>query len=137
MTEANVKAMHKEITEFMAQLAKKYNFSAAGSRISYSGSEFTLKFKGNMIDQTTGKKVVDKALVQRAARALWNAGNTKIEAASIFEKDYDFEGIGRGRVIDVRSRAPKYPFVIEAASGEKYAVSARTVISGVKFGNNF
>lgn len=138
MTEANIKAMHKEITEFMAQLAKKYNFKTAKSRITYSDSEFTLSFKANMVDQTTGKKVIDKVIVQRAARALWNAGNTKIDASSLFEKDYDFDGIGRGRVVDVRSRAPKYPFVVESASdGKKYAVSASSVIRSVKFGDRF
>ena len=31
MTEAQVKAMHKEITEFTSKLAVKYSFSDAGS----------------------------------------------------------------------------------------------------------
>ena len=62
MNEAQVKAMHKEISEFMEQLSRKYNFSAAGSRISYTDSEFTLNFKGNMIDPTTGKKLLIKLL---------------------------------------------------------------------------
>lgn len=136
MTEAQVKAMHKEIAEFMSKLAVKYSFSDAGSQISYSGSEFTLKFKGNIIDQTTGKKVIDKALINRAARVLWSAGNTEIDAASIFEKDYIFDGIGRGRVVDVRSKAPKYPFVVETANNTKFAVSADAVIKSVGFRNN-
>lgn len=136
MNEAQVKAMHKEISEFMEQLSKKYNFSAAGSRISYTGSEFTLNFKGNMIDPATGKKVVDKALINRAARALFKIGSN-LDVAKLFEKDYDFEGVGRGRVIDVRSKAPKYPFVVEAANGSKYALSATSVARSVKLGNHF
>lgn len=134
MNEAQVKAMHKEISEFMEQLSRKYNFSAAGSRISYTDSEFTLNFKGNMIDPATGKKVVDKALINRAARALFKIGSN-LDAAKLFEKDYDFEGVGRGRIVDVRSKAPKYPFVIENTNGSRYALSATSVVRSIRFGN--
>lgn len=134
MNEAQVKAMHKEISEFMEQLSRKYNFSAAGSRISYTDSEFTLNFKGNMIDPTTGKKVVDKALINRAARALFKIGSD-LDAAKLFEKDYDFEGIGRGRIVDVRSKAPKYPFVVENTNGSRYALSATSVARSIRLGN--
>lgn len=134
MNDAQVKAMHKEISEFMEQLSKKYNFSAVSSRIYYTGSEFTLKFKGNMIDPATGKKVVDKVLINHAARALFKIGSN-LDAAKLFEKDYDFEGVGRGRIVDVRSKAPKYPFVVEAANGSKYALSATSVVRSIRLGN--
>lgn len=134
MNEAQVKAMHKEISEFMEQLSRKYNFSAAGSRISYTDSEFTLNFKGNMIDPATGKKVVDKALINRAARVLFKIGSN-LDAAKLFEKDYDFEGIGRGRIVDVRSKAPKYPFVVENTNGSRYALSATSVARSIRLGN--
>ena len=74
--------------------------------------------------------------INRAARALFKIGSN-LDVAKLFEKDYDFEGVGRGRVIDVRSKAPKYPFVVEAANGSKYALSATSVARSVKLGNHF
>lgn len=139
MTEAQAKSLNKEITEFMNQLAKKYDFCATRSKISYSDSEFTLTFKGNSIDKSTGKKIIDANVINRASRALFKAGNYALaqQASIIFEKDFDFDQIGRARVIDVRSRSPKYPFVVQSTDGSKYAVSAHTVMQAYSFGNHF
>lgn len=124
MTKEMARKLNAEFGMMVEEFCRKHNLEKIQCRLSYNDASLDWKVSTNALD-VNGERKVDPVV---ESRAKWCLTKNGIDAPEKVIGAYaNVLGLGRCKIVDFNSRAPKYPFSVETSSGETYRTSVRTI----------
>lgn len=124
MTKEMARELNAEFGKMVEDFCRRHNLEKVKCNLLYSDASLEWKVSTSALD-ANGERKIDPVTESRAQWFLMKKG---IKAPEKILGTYaDVLGLGRCKIVDFNSRAPKYPFSVETSSGEIYRTGARTI----------
>lgn len=124
MTKEMAHELNVEFGKMVEEFCRKHNLEKVNCRLIYSDASLEWKVSTSALD-ANGERKIDQVTESRAQWFLMKKG---IKAPEKILGTYaNVLGLGRCKIVDFNSRAPKYPFSVETSSGETYRTGAHTI----------
>lgn len=124
MTRETARKLNEEFGMMVEEFCRKHNLEKVHCRLSYNDASLDWKVSTSALD-ANGERKIDPATESRAQWCLIKHG---IKAPEKIIGTYaNVIGLGRCKIIDFNSRAPKYPFSVETASGQVFRTGTHTI----------
>lgn len=124
MTKEMAHELNVEFGKMVEEFCRKHNLEKVNCRLTYNDASLEWKVSTSALD-TNGERKIDPVTESRAQWFLMKKG---IKAPEKILGTYaNVLGLGRCKIVDFNSRAPKYPFSVETSSGETYRTGAHTI----------
>lgn len=118
------RALNAEFGMMVEEFCRKHNLEKVQCRLSYNDASLDWKVSTSSLD-ANGERKIDPVVENRAKWCLTKNGINAPE--KVIGAYANVLGLGRCKIVDFNSRAPKYPFSVETSSGETYRTSVRTI----------
>lgn len=124
MTKEMARELNVEFGKMVEEFCRKHNLEKVNCRLTYSDASLEWKVSTSALD-ANGERKIDPVTESRAQWFLMKKG---IKAPEKILGTYaNVLGLGRCKIVDFNSRAPKYPFSVETSSGETYRTGAHAI----------
>lgn len=125
MDKNEAKAINKEVSDFMNDLAKRYGVSLTKLNLSYTDNNLEWKIAARKNGED-GKIGANLDMEPKAKREVLVTYNNKVKPEKIIGETFEVNRLGSCQIVDFRPRA-KYKFVVSAPDGQKYAVPTTSI----------